>query len=140
MERLAESPTMNNVVLLETLTNYAVIFRATGNLEEFDRVSLRAEEIAKEVWKSEPARVVGSALALIRSNEAVGRSDIAERLSEWIVNEVESTPFSGDDIRSYGVVRQLFLNNCREYGVPASVEKIYPDILTDMAGEDSSHR
>lgn len=137
MERLAELPTRNDAVLLEALTNYAVIFEKTADLDEFDRVSLQAEEMAKEVWKSKPARVVSSALALIRSSEAVGRTDVAKRLSEWIVNKVESTPFSGDDVQSYGAIRRLFRRDCLENGVPASVEKICPNILTDMTGEDT---
>jgi tetratricopeptide (TPR) repeat protein len=137
MERLAEAPTMNNVVLLEALANYAAIFRATRNLAEFDRVSLQAEEVAKKVWKSEPARAVSSVLALIRSNEELGRSDVADRLSQWIVNGMESTLFSGDDIRGYGLVQRVFLHDCHGNGLPASIEMIRPNIVADMAGRAS---
>lgn len=134
MEMLEQTPIVDKVVLLEALTNYAAVFRATGNLEEFDRVSLRAEETAKEVWKSKPTSVVTPALALVRSREELNRCDDAERLMKWLLDEMVSLPDGKSETDAHVHVKAHFLSDCRENGIPASVEKMDPEIMAELSG------
>jgi len=100
MEILEEQPTVAKDALFNTLCNYAALFEATHNLKEFDRVSQQAEEVAKEVWKSQPTSVSPGFLSLIRLNLKFDRLKDALRQMRWFNEKMEEV--AADDSDVYG--------------------------------------
>jgi tetratricopeptide (TPR) repeat protein len=139
MNTLKQAPTMDKVVLLQALVGYATVFHATDNLEEFDRVSIQAEETARETWESDPTWTITSILLLIRSNEELGRLKIAEKTLKWLVTAMESlADREGPSMGSHEAWVH-FLNDCRLNGLPMSAEKMIPELVAQLSNDSSGY-
>jgi tetratricopeptide (TPR) repeat protein len=139
MEKLKQAPVMDKVVLLVTLVDYAAVYKVTDNLEEFDRVSLEAEKTAQEVWQSKWRWVITPALSLIRSNESLGRLNVAGRLLKWLVTTMESLADREVPSMASHEAWVHFLNDCQLNGLPMSVEKVIPELAAQLSGNPSGY-
>ena len=134
MELLEQLRETKAVAVLEVLCNYANIYREIGNLEELARVCQRAEEVAEDVWKSEPEWAVVPMLGLIRLHETLNKFDDAERLMRILLQKM----LDAMTIRRVGKrsqpLRQIFLAYCAGKGVPLSLLRMDREIVIDALG------
>jgi tetratricopeptide (TPR) repeat protein len=130
IEILEQAPTRDKFVLLGTLVESAHLLQEIGDVEGFAQVSLRAEQVAADVWESDPKGARDFIVVLIRSHKVLGRQEGAERLIRWLAGKIkELARETGIDLldRLIEEMRPRYGN----YGLPANLEEILAQIKTE---------
>ena len=89
IEILEQAPTTDKLVLLGTLTESAQLLQEIGDIEGFAQASLRAEQVAHEVWESNPRAATDLVVILIRFHKELSRQNDAERLILWLAGKIK---------------------------------------------------
>jgi tetratricopeptide (TPR) repeat protein len=130
-ELLEQAPAQDKRLQLSILIDSVWLLQVTGDINEFARVSLQAETVAKEVCESDPAGAVTSTIILIHCNQELGRAKDATRLTQWLAGKLR------DVAHEAGVdVLDRFMDQGRpcygSKGIPSNLEEIVERIKAEQ--------
>ena len=130
IEILEQSPPTNKLVLLGTFVESAHILQEIGDLDGFAQESLRAEQVAKEVWESHPEGAADFVVILIRFHKVLGRQDDAERIIRWLAGKIkELARETGIDVLDRLI--EEMQPHYGSYGLPSELKEILAQIKAE---------
>ena len=108
MEILEKAPVVDKGEVLSVLCKQAQVFHLMGNRQEFDRVASQAQQVADEVWPSEPESVLQTMIALAALYVLMGAEPEAEKIMGKLTQDIAILGFSEDTrTTADGLMRQL---------------------------------